>query len=318
MENLPSFKFECQDSLSFCKNIPAESVKLLITSPPYNIGKAYETRTNIQQYIENMKPFLEKFVEIVSNDGSICWQVGNYVENGEVYPLDMYYYPIFKSLGLKLRNRIIWHFGHGLHCSKRFSGRYEVILWFTKSDNYTFNLDNVRIPSKYPGKKYFKGKNKGLLSGNPKGKNPEDVWEMTVTRLIDDWDFKIWDIPNVKANHPEKVEHPCQYPVELVERCILALTNENDIVYDPFAGVASSLIGALKNNRVAYGTEINSEYHKIGLERIKLLAEGKLLTRPIYQEIYVPKPTDKVAQIPKEWETVSNENVAILQPLKRA
>ena len=318
MENLPSFKFECQDSLSFCKNIPAESVKLLITSPPYNIGKAYETRTNIQQYIENMKPFLEKFVEIVSNDGSICWQVGNYVENGEVYPLDMYYYPIFKSLGLKLRNRIIWHFGHGLHCSKRFSGRYEVILWFTKSDNYTFNLDNVRIPSKYPGKKYFKGKNKGLLSGNPKGKNPEDVWEMTVTRLIDDWDCKIWDIPNVKANHPEKVEHPCQYPVELVERCILALINENDIVYDPFAGVASSLIGALKNNRVAYGTEINSEYHKIGLERIKLLAEGKLLTRPIYQEIYVPKPTDKVAQIPKEWETVSNENVAILQPLKRA
>ena len=318
MENLPSFKFECQDSLSFCKNIPAESVKLLITSPPYNIGKAYETRTNIQQYIENMKPFLEKFVEIVSNDGSICWQVGNYVENGEVYPLDMYYYPIFKSLGLKLRNRIIWHFGHGLHCSKRFSGRYEVILWFTKSDNYTFNLDNVRIPSKYPGKKYFKGKNKGLLSGNPKGKNPEDVWEMTVTRLIDDWDCKIWDIPNVKANHPEKVEHPCQYPVELVERCILALSNENDIVYDPFAGVASSLIGALKNNRVAYGTEINSEYHKIGLERIKLLAEGKLLTRPIYQEIYVPKPTDKVAQIPKEWETVSNENVAILQPLKRA
>lgn len=315
MEN---FKFECQDALSFCQNIPSESVKLLITSPPYNIGKEYETRTNIQQYIENMKPFLEKFVEIVSNDGSICWQVGNYVENGEVYPLDMYYYPIFKSLGLKLRNRIIWHFGHGLHCSKRFSGRYEVILWFTKSNNYTFNLDNVRIPSKYPGKKYFKGKNKGLPSGNPKGKNPEDVWEMTVTRLIDDWDCKIWDIPNVKANHPEKVEHPCQYPVELVERCILALSNENDIVYDPFAGVASSLIGALKNNRVAYGTEINSEYHKIGLERIKLLSEGKLLTRPIYQEIYVPKPTDKVAQIPKEWETASNENVAILQPLKRA
>ncbi|MBQ7592778.1 MAG: hypothetical protein IJU48_00315 [Synergistaceae bacterium] len=74
---------------------------------------------------------------------------------------------------MKLRNRIIWHFGHGLHCSKRFSGRYENILWFTKSDDYTFNLDDVRIPSKYPGKKYFKGAKKGELSGNPKGKNPK-------------------------------------------------------------------------------------------------------------------------------------------------
>ena len=151
-----------------------------------------------------MKIYLKEFARIISDDGSICWQVGNFVENGEVFPLDIFYYQIFKSLGLKLRNRIIWHFGHGLHCSKRFSGRYEVILWFTKSDNYIFNLDDVRIPSKYPGKKYFKGEKKGLFSGNPKGKNPEDLWEMTVERLIDDWDQKIWEIPNVKSNHPEE------------------------------------------------------------------------------------------------------------------
>lgn len=315
-EILRDYKFVCDDALNFCKSIDDGEIKLLITSPPYNIGKEYETKKNIEQYIDDMKNFLKEFVRIISEDGSICWQVGNFVENGEIFPLDIFYYQIFKSLGLKLRNRIIWHFGHGLHCTKRFSGRYETILWFTKSDKYTFNLDSVRIPSKYPGKKYFKGERKGQLSGNPKGKNPEDLWEMTVERLIDDWDCKVWEIPNVKSNHPEKLNHPCQYPVELVERCVLALTNENEIVFDPFAGVASTLIGALKNNRVAYGVEVNSKYHKIGMERIKKLFEGTLITRPIYQKIYVPKPTDKIAQIPEEWKENFNENSSIIQSFK--
>ena len=204
-------------------------------------------------------------------------------------------------MGLKLRNRIIWHFGHGLHCTKRFSGRYETILWFTKSDNYTFNLDAVRVPSKYPGKKHFKGDKKGQLSGNPKGKNPEDVWEMTFNRLIDDWDALIWEIPNVKNNHPEKVDHPCQFPIELVERCVLALTNENDIVYDPFAGVGSSILAALKNNRQAYGTEWEQKYIDIGMERIQRLANDELATRPIYQKIWKPSANDKIAQRPAEW-----------------
>ena len=311
-----NFKFECEDALTFCRNISDNSIKLLMTSPPYNIGKAYETKKNIDQYIDDMKIFLKEFARIVSENGSICWQVGNFVNDGEIFPLDIFYYQIFKNLGFKLRNRIIWHFGHGLHCSKRFSGRYEVILWFTKSDNYTFNLDDVRIPSKYPGKKYFKGEKKGLFSGNPKGKNPEDLWELTVERLIDDWEEKIWEIPNVKSNHPEKVNHPCQYPVELAERCILALTNENEIVYDPFAGVASTLIAALKNNRLAYGTELTADYHKIGLERIKKLSEGNLITRPIYQKIYEPKPTDKIAQKPKIWKENLNENNSVIQPFE--
>lgn len=298
---LLEFNYACKDALEFTKKLPDKSVKLIITSPPYNIGKSYEIRTSIDEYINNIKPMLSEFARVLTNDGSICWQTGNYVENGEIYPLDIFFYPLFKKLGLHLRNRIIWHFGHGLHCSKRFSGRYETILWFTKSNDYTFNLDDVRIPSKYPGKRYFKGDKKGQISSNPKGKNPEDVWEMTLERLIDDWDAQIWDIPNVKSNHPEKVEHPCQFPIELVERCVLALTNPNDIVYDPFAGVGSALIAALKNGRRAYGTELEEKYVKIGLERISKLANDTLVTRPIYQKIYIPKATDKVAQKPKEW-----------------
>lgn len=299
-----NYKYVCQDALEFCKNIPSSSVNLIITSPPYNIGKEYEAKTSIQTYIDKMRPMISEFVRVLDDNGSICWQTGNYVDNGEIFPLDIYFYPLFKSLGLKLRNRIIWHFGHGLHCSKRFSGRYETIMWYTKGDSYIFNLDDVRIPSKYPGKRYYKGANKGEISGNPKGKNPEDVWEITLSRLKEDWDAQIWDIPNVKANHPEKVDHPCQFPVELVERCILALTNEEDIVFDPFAGVGSTLVAALKNNRIAYGTEWEQKYVDIGLDRIERLKNGTLVTRPIYQEVYKPSIRDKVAQRPKEWDNI--------------
>ena len=301
LSEIPEYRYECADALEFSRTIPNESVKLVMTSPPYNIGESYEVRRDIQEYIADFEPLIAELVRVLKNDGSICWQVGNFVDEGEVFPLDIYFYPLFKSHGLKLRNRIIWHFGHGLHCSRRFSGRYEVILWFTKSDSYTFNLDDVRVPSKYPGKRYFKGAKKGSLSGNPKGKNPEDLWEMTIDRLIDDWDAQIWDIPNVKNNHPEKLNHPCQYPVELAERCVLALTDRRDYVYDPFAGVGSTLIAALKNERIALGSEHVREYVDAGNERIDRLREGSLITRPIYRAIYEPSPDDKIAQRPEEW-----------------
>ena len=264
---IKEYEYAKQDALQFLRKQKNNSIKLIVTSPPYNVGKKYETVTSLNEYLDKMKPILKELVRVLSDDGSICWEVGNYIDpvTSEVYPLDIYYYKMFKDMGLQLRNRIIWHFGHGLQCEKRFSGRYETILWFSKSNKYTFNLDDVRIPSKYPGKRAYKGENKGKLSGNPKGKNPEDVWKATVERLYDDWDCKVWDIPNVKSRHPEKTIHPCQFPVELVERCVLALTNEDDIVYDPFAGVGSSLIAALKNGRRAYGTELMQEYIDIGL-----------------------------------------------------
>lgn len=301
--DLKEYLYVNQDALEFLNKLPDSSIKLIVTSPPYNIGKEYETATSLSQYLDNLKPILTELYRVLTDDGSICWETGNYIDpsTSEVFPLDIFFYPLFKELGLQLRNRIIWHFGHGLQCEKRFSGRYETILWFTKSSKYTFNLDNVRIPSKYPGKRSYKGINKGKLSGNPKGKNPEDLWQATVDRLYDDWDCCIWDIPNVKSQHPEKTTHPCQFPIELVERCVLALTDENDIVYDPFAGVGSTLLAALKNNRRAYGTELVQEYIQIGNDRISKLSAGTLKTRPIYQRIYQPSGKDKVSSYPIEW-----------------
>jgi adenine-specific DNA-methyltransferase len=287
----------CGDTLQFIRELPNEIAKLIITSPPYNLGKEYETRTRIQEYMKLQEKVIDELVRKLSPNGSICWQVGNFVEDAEVFPLDIFYYELFKKRGMKLRNRIIWRFNHGLHASKRFSGRYETILWFTKSDVYTFNLDSVRVPSKYPGKRHFKGPKRGLPSGNPLGKNPSDIWDF----LVQEWDEEVWDIPNVKANHPEKTVHPCQFPVELVERCVLALTNENDWVLDPYCGVGSALIAALKHKRRAMGIDKECEYISIAKGRISDFYTGRLRTRPMGKPVYEPTGREKVSQIPLEW-----------------
>ena len=265
-------EIECSNNLQFMHKLPPASMHLIVTSPPYNLGKEYENRRSLDVYQEEQAAAIGEAVRLLHPKGSICWQVGNYVEDGEIFPLDAILYPMFKVHGLQLRNRIVWTFGHGLHCQKRFSGRHETILWFTKSADYTFNLDSVRVPSKYPNKKHFKGPSKGLLSGNPLGKNPGDVW----------------DIPNVKANHVEKADHPCQFPVGLVERLVLSLTNEGDNVLDPYLGTGTSAIAALKNERNAYGCDAMQEYIDIANDRLQQLADGTLRTRPMNMPIYEP------------------------------
>ncbi|MGH2484979.1 MAG: DNA-methyltransferase, partial [Ktedonobacterales bacterium] len=139
------------DCLDFLASVPSGTQKLIVTSPPYNIGKSYERhrKLTLDDYLTEQRGTIAACIAALHDEGSICWQVGNHINgDGEVYPLDILLYSIFKSFGLQLRNRIIWHFEHGLHCSRRFSGRYETIMWFTKSDRYTFNLDAVRVPQK--------------------------------------------------------------------------------------------------------------------------------------------------------------------------
>ena len=272
------------DRLELLAQIPDGAAQLVVTSPPYNIGKHYEgKKQTMDLYLEGQRATLTQSARVLSERGSLCWQVGNHVsDDGEIFPLDALLYPICKELGLRLRNRIVWHFEHGLNCTKRFSGRYETILWFTKGDEYTFNLDPVRVPQKYPGKRYFKGPKAGEYSCNPLGKNPGDLWV----------------IPNVKHNHPEKTEHPCQFPVELVERLVLSMTNEGDLVVDPYLGVGSAVCAAVKNGRRGAGAELVEEYAAIASRRIVMAHLGILPTRPMNREVYEPDPNSKVAQRP--------------------
>jgi adenine-specific DNA-methyltransferase len=260
------------DCLELMRTIPAESLQLVVTSPPYNIGKEYEQRLHLDAYVTQQAQIIAECVRTLRPQGSICWQVGNYVDQGAIIPLDTVLYPIFSELGLKMRNRVIWHFEHGLHCSRRFSGRYETIVWFTKSDEYVFNLDAVRVPQKYPGKKHFKGPRAGEYSCNPRGKNPGDLWV----------------IPNVKSNHVEKTEHPCQFPVELVERLVLSLTHEGDWVLDPFLGTGTTIIAAFRHGRRCVGAEVVPKYTELARERIRREIDGTLRTRPMDRPVYDP------------------------------
>ncbi|MCX7005869.1 MAG: site-specific DNA-methyltransferase [Kiritimatiellaeota bacterium] len=258
--------------LDLLKEVPSSSIQLVVTSPPYNLGKEYEKRMELDSYLKQQAQVIAECVRVLSTEGSICWQVGNYVNEGAIIPLDTVLYPIFASHGLRMRNRIIWHFEHGLNCTRRFSGRYETIIWFTKSDDYVFNLDPIRVPQKYPGKKHFKGEKAGQYSCNPLGKNPGDLWV----------------IPNVKNNHVEKTEHPCQFPVELIERLVLSMTNEGDWVLDPFLGSGTSIIAAIRHERQGVGAETHPKYVKLARQRIELEMDGLLKTRPMGNPIYDP------------------------------
>jgi len=135
-----------------------------------------------------------------------------------------------------------------------------------------FHLDPVRIPQKYPGKKYFKGPKAGQYSCNPLGKNPGDLWV----------------IPNVKSNHVEKTEHPCQFPVELIERLVLSLTNEGDWVLDPFLGTGTTVIAAIRHGRRGAGAETVPKYVELARQRIQQEMQGTLRTRPMDRPVYDP------------------------------
>ena len=298
-EHIVVYSGDCKELLT---SIPDESLQLVVTSPPYNIGKEYEKRIKLEMYLEQQAAIIYECVRCLSPGGSICWQVGNYIDNGAIIPLDAVLYPIFTELGLKMRNRIIWHFEHGLHCSRRFSGRYETIIWFTKSDNYVFNLDPVRVPQKYPGKKYFKGPNAGKYSCNPLGKNPGDLWI----------------IPNVKSNHVEKTGHPCQFPVELIERLVLSMTNEGDWVLDPFLGTGTSIIASIRHNRRGAGAEVVPEYLKLAKQRIAEEIAGTLKTRPINRPVYDPvKAGNSLTITPWSYTDKSEQPLLIKQKKRR-
>lgn len=276
------------------KHLARESVDLIVTSPPYCMKKAYESPDDdINTFRQCHEEIFDKIYRVLKPGGSICWQVGYHVSQACVIPLDFIVYEIFTNNSRKLkyplilRNRIMWTFGHGLNSERRFSGRHETILWFTKGAATTFNLDAVRVPQKYPGKRAYKGKNKGKLTGNPIGKNPSDVW----------------DIPNVKANHVEKTGHPCQFPVAIPSRLIRALTNPEAVVLDPFMGSGSTGVAAILENRSFIGIEKAADYFKIAKKRLSEADEGVVRIRP---DVPVKEVDTRmsVAKLPDEFKKI--------------
>lgn len=248
---MQDIRIEHTDALTLLRALPDKAAQTLVTSPPYGIGKDYERRTTPDVWTEWLDPIMRQAARVTAEH--MFWQTGNHVHNGVVTPLDMLVWAMLRGTEWVLRNRIVWTYGHGLHAKRRFSGRHETVLWFTRGDEHHFDLDAVRIPQKYPNKRHFKGAKKGELSGNPLGKNPGDVW----------------DISNVKHNHPEKTGHPCQFPEELVRRAILCSTRAGDTVLDPFVGSGTTAVVAAKTGRRFVGCDTDATYVSIARDRLR-------------------------------------------------
>lgn len=269
--------------MDLIRRLPDKCVDLTIASPPYCMGKAYERSTSLKDFIVAQKQVLPEIARITKDGGSICWEIGYHLKDGRAYPLDLEVFSVLNAIGgIALRNRIIWTFGHGAHGRNRFSGRHEMVMWFTKGDDYVFDLDAVREPQKYPGKRHASGPRKGEFSGNPNGKNPGDVWS----------------IPNVKAKHVEKLGHPCQFPIGLADRLVRALCPENGLVFDPYMGTASTGVAAIINGRRFVGAETKRTYVNIAAQRLALAYNGTVPHRPVDKPIFVPGPGLAVARRP--------------------
>jgi adenine-specific DNA-methyltransferase len=241
---------DCRELLA---KLPDKCVDLIISSPPYNLGKEYEAKRALAVYLEEQTAVLRECSRILAPTGSLFWQVGAFSDKGSLIPLDIRFFPILESLGLIPRNRIAWARQHGLHAQKKFSCRYETILWFTKSDEYLFDLDAIRVPQKYQNKRHWRGERKGELSCNPDGKNPGDIWLFR----------------NVKHNHEEQTVHPCQFPEDLIARIVLSTTREAQLVFDPYMGAGTVAVVARDYARHFLGAELDPTYHSVASRRLK-------------------------------------------------
>lgn len=237
------------DVLDFLAGLPDNSVDCHFTSPPFNVGKRYgdDAATDTMRFVYYMGWLLQVVSELartVKPGGVVCLEVGKTPDwTGSLVPLDSMLIDPMQKAGLKFQNRVMWTIPHGLTPAHRLADRHETVLIFSKGPIASFNPNAARIPQKQPGKRAFKGPNKGELSGNPLGAWPTDVWS---------------DIPTVRYNHPERAmgAHPAQFPVNLAKRAILLYTLPGATICDCFAGSGSTAIAAIEAGRHFIGADL--------------------------------------------------------------
>lgn len=274
MNRSANFAIECGDTLEVTSRIADGCVDLIVSSPPYNIGKSYETRTALEVYVDWQRQVVLELVRTMRDGASLAWQVGNHVEKGSVTPLDFVFIPMMMEAGLSLRNRYIWQFGHGLHAKTRFSGRHETVLWFTKGKGF-YHDPNVMLPAG--------------------AEIPQDT-SVIAPFVLEGMESGVWDIPNVKHNHVEKIaDHPCQFPVGLAERVVLGLSRPGEIVFDPFAGVGSAGVAAVAHGRRFIGIDRDPNFCSLATDRIAGVKTGE--TRWRSHEMPVTRPKEKAEAI---------------------
>jgi len=239
------------DVLDFLDSLPSESVDLWVTSPPYAVGKDYERDMGsfaLTHYLGWLLQVTAEMARCLSSTGVMCLQVGaTRMPNGQPYPIDGLIMEHLRAMGLHFQTRIAWPSDHGLTPKHRLAERYETVLVYSKSPAHAFNPTPARKPQKHPGKRAYKGPNKGKLSGHPLGAFPNNVWD---------------DIPQVKHNSKDRRacgDHPAPFPTLLAKRLILLYSLPGDLVGDPFCGTGTSCVGAKETGRAFIGADIMYE-----------------------------------------------------------
>lgn len=240
------------DCIELLARLPEACVDLTVTSPPYNIGKEYEELRSIDSYVSWCENWMKYIYTATRRSGAFWLNVGYFEVPDKGLAVPIAYYLWDKSAFYMIQE-VVWNYGAGVACKKRLSPRNEKLIWYVKDrQDFTFNLDDIRDPDvKYPNQK----KN-GKLKCNPHGKNPSDVWQ----------------IPKVtsgsKRSSRERMPHPAQFPVELVSRVVLASSNADEVVLDPFMGSGSTAEVALRTGRKAVGFEIKESYLELSAKRL--------------------------------------------------
>jgi len=250
---VPFARIACDDLMVGLRTLPDACVDLTVTSPPYNIGKEYESARPTDEYVDWCAQWMRE-VHRVSKPHASFWLNLGYCAvpaKGRAVPIT---YLLWDKSPFYLLQEVVWHYGAGVACRRAFSPRNEKWLWFVKDpDAYTFNLDAVRDRNvKYP-----RQKKNGKLKCNPLGKNPGDVWA----------------IPKVTSGagraSKERTGHPAQFPVAVVKRIILACSHPGETVLDPFAGSGSTLVASYHCDRNSIGFEIRSGYCELARRRLR-------------------------------------------------
>lgn len=227
----------CGDAIDLFKSLDDESVNLIIADPPYNLGKDYGNNHDLKgfdEYILFTKEWLMEAKRVLKPNGTI------YVFMGVRF-ISYLYGVMDKDLQLFFNSWIVWHYTQGLGKTKGFSPRHDDILVFNKGKEFIFNLDNIRVPQKF-----YRERN------NMRGANPGDVWQFS----------------HVHYSNPNRQNHPTQKPEGVIERIVLASSNENDLILDPFSGSGTTLRVCQQLNRKVIGFELNPEYVEMTKQRL--------------------------------------------------
>ncbi len=235
------------DVLDYFEALPDNCAQLVLTSCPYNVAKKYgegaSADTMRHVYFAGwLSMIVSEISRVLAPGGVAFFQCGSTRDevDGSMVPIDIMMFDVFRKAGLDYQNRVSWVIPHGLTPKRRLSERHESALIFSKGTPSTFHPDPARTPQKNPGKRAYKGPNKGRLSGHPFGAWPSDVWV----------------IGNVGANHPEKTGHPAQFPEELAMRAVQIYTQPGDLVIDPFSGSGTTHVVARRTGRQFSGCDL--------------------------------------------------------------